>query len=394
MISEDGTQRYLYHAVPIQKDGTIKGILYGIYDLSTFSDALLLEFFGGKARLYILEGRQGEFIVSSWNNNKNIYSESLGEQKIKRGHDYNQWIDSLKNGREDHMVAFSEASGEYFYTYAKPVGVNNWMVMISAPESAVFERVVHVHHILIMLAILDLVLLFAYFIWLIAQVHSEVKRNERQIKNMSYMYDVQKTLFNSHQCEESMMEALEKTGRMLTASNVFLCVVGNKKITKIYQWAEDTEKEETTREAHIREVLGAVKNRLATGDSLLIDRRNEKTEIVELRFEAMKRLDISSLMLVPLQNTEGKLIGVLGTMNMKRHWGSAELLEGPAWNFMMALNNIASYRFIQKMGTMDSVTGLKNRNSYEQDLDNYAECAQKQEKNSVVFIWMPMDFMS
>lgn len=48
------------------------------------------------------------------------------------------------------------------------------------------------------------------------------------------------------------------------------------------------------------------------------------------------------------------------------------MLECVSQSFMTSLYDIKAYSIIKKMGTIDAVTGLKNRNSYEQNLHLYA----------------------
>jgi diguanylate cyclase (GGDEF)-like protein len=82
---------------------------------------------------------------------------------------------------------------------------------------------------------------------------------------------------------------------------------------------------------------------------------------------------VENLLLVPLRDTKQRLRGVLGSINMQSEWADGALLECVAGSFLMAMQNARSYRLIQKMGTMDAVTGLKNRNSYQLAIGSYAE---------------------
>lgn len=47
------------------------------------------------------------------------------------------------------------------------------------------------------------------------------------------------------------------------------------------------------------------------------------------------------------------------------------LLECVMLSFSMAIQNIGSFHAIEEMGSRDSLTGLKNRNCYQNDLLNY-----------------------
>lgn len=381
MASPNVDARYMYQAVPIQKNGEIKGILYGIVDLGTYPKDLSTRVFGGSAKLYLVDGANGEIIAGNWNDVTNVYADPNGKEYVKIGYDYNQWLENLKNGKADHIVAFSHDSKEYFYTYSQKVGINQWMVLFSAPESAVFARIMPIHSILEVLAVIDAIVLLAYFAWMIYKVSRENERNQRQVKNMEYMYEVQKALFDSYRCEESMTNALYKVGSMLTASVAFVCTLENMEITQIYQWPEETDLDEKEQERNIRKIFAITKKRLVNGENIRIDSREKKTEMDGWSFTAMKQLGISNVMLIPLLDKAGKMMGVLGTMNMKRHWDDTSWLGCTSWNFMMALQNLETYQMIEKMGTMDAVTGLKNRNCFEQSLTEYGEGAASTAEN-------------
>ena len=85
----------------------------------------------------------------------------------------------------------------------------------------------------------------------------------------------------------------------------------------------------------------------------------------------LNKYKTDNLMLVPVFNSSNEMIGVLGSINMKKHWSDCTLLECVSRNFLMALTNIRSYRQIEQIGLMDMLTGLRNRNCYEHSLEYY-----------------------
>lgn len=80
--------------------------------------------------------------------------------------------------------------------------------------------------------------------------------------------------------------------------------------------------------------------------------------------EFIKRLDMKSLMVVPVFGRDGEKSGYLGAVNMKSRWEDARLLKWAAQGFSKAIINTQVYEQNIKMGMTDGLTGLFNRNSY------------------------------
>ena len=84
---------------------------------------------------------------------------------------------------------------------------------------------------------------------------------------------------------------------------------------------------------------------------------------------------VHSMMITPVLDIQGTLYGVLCAVNFKRKDIVYRYVECVANSFIMAMCNMESYQLIHTMGTMDTLTGLKNRNSYESALLEYGSIA-------------------
>lgn len=361
----DETEKFIYQAVPIESEGEVKGILYGFVNLKLLSEYYTTEAFGGTAELYIVDGVTGDYVLDTWHGELgNFYDDYIGIGDTPEDEDAARWVEDLRNGKKSSLVFRSEPGGEYFYAYSRPTGINRWMAQVTAPESVIFEKAMHIRHVLYWLFAMDMVLLLAYLIWVVFRVRKGMKEREAQLQQTLYMYNVQKTLFDVHKHPEHLSEALCTAGRMLTAEFTFLCSLDRMRIVDFYRWADESAgRNELYKEEELQKVLLSVSGKLLRGENII---RNLNGKNTQTTMYGMK-----NLMIVPIQDLTGNLIGVLGAMNMKQRRTDSILLESVARNFIMALNNMQSYRIIQRMGTVDAITGLKNRNSYEQSLRNY-----------------------
>ena len=77
-------------------------------------------------------------------------------------------------------------------------------------------------------------------------------------------------------------------------------------------------------------------------------------------------------MIASVMDTEG-MRGVLCAANLEKYWDNCLYLECVAPSFMMALRNMESHQLAWDLAAIDTLTGMKNRNSYENDLSCYAD---------------------
>lgn len=53
------------------------------------------------------------------------------------------------------------------------------------------------------------------------------------------------------------------------------------------------------------------------------------------------------------------------------------MLQNIADNLQLAIENVEAYKLLKKLGNFDELTGLKNRNAYEQALNGYESSSQR-----------------
>lgn len=368
-------EKFIYQAVPVQKDGEVKGILYEFINLKSLPKRFVTKTYGGTSQLYILDSTTGDFIMDTRHDELgNLYDGSMGDWQVKNGYRLNQWEEDIRAGRESQTIFYSINSDEIFYICAKPIGINEWTAQVAAPEKAVFARAERIRQILYILAVTDVLLLVVYFADVVGKVREYTQGREQRLQQTMYMYDVQKTLFDAHKYPDRMVMALQKAAAMLGASFTFFCSGDGKGIEQFYKWSENQDWEIRLTRQVIWEILDIVGAEIVAGKNVLLDERDKKADAEKAEREQLKKYGIHSLMLVPVQDSDGKTIGVLGAVNTKRFHKDAKLLECIAWNFMMATHNRRSYQTIRRMGIIDAITDLKNRNSYEvrlRELDGF-----------------------
>lgn len=369
-------EQYIYRTVPIEKDGQTVGILYGFISLDDLTDCISVTAYGGNAGVCVADGETGDFLIDTWHNKRgNVFDEGVMSRKVKPGYDFRQMKQDFLDGTAGNVAFWSNTEGEYLYSCYMPAGVNKWMVQVLVKESIVFARAIWIRKILCRLVVLEIIIFALYFGWIILMARRAVKAKEIQLKQTKYMYDIQETLFGAHKNLSHITEALKKASKILTAKISFLMAMDGNVVKEIFSSYPSSDENwvKSLEGNRLDELFPCLFGRLESGKSLLLYSDELKELQREQDWKALEKINITGLMLVPVFDSSEKLIGILGGANMEKCWKDTELLECVARNFMMALDNINSYRQIEYMGIIDALTGLQNRNCYEKSLHTYLE---------------------
>ena len=359
----------LYYSTPVKSLHGDRGILIGMIDLEEISHHFEINMFDGNASLYIVDPQNMNLILDTLHGHPGA-DDAKKDHPIKNGFSEEQIFQDFSEGESGLSAYFSTSLHEFLYTAYEPIQINHWFLLLSVPESTVLEGAEYIKTILFWLGIFEGIILITYFLWILFQSKREMKSKEAEIRHVYYMYSIQQTLFDAYRQPENILIALEQVAQTTTAETVFLAAIADNKVCRTFTWQNSPEDSDS------RKRLDQIA-RLLSGD--MLRRHSEYTVSAkdaslqaskEIR-EVMEHFPISNLMAIPIEGQEHRLVGVLAAMNMKQPCHTTDLLTCVAFSFSMALYNIRAYETIEKMGTTDSLTNLRNRNAYEQMLEHY-----------------------
>lgn len=354
----------LRYFVPVEKKGNIEAILCGVIDLEKISDFLALKEYNGSANLYVIEESSGDFLVDTLHSSLgNIYE--LGNRPVKKGYNTEQVTIDMANGTAGRTAFRSFSYGEYLYCDYAPAGINGWMVMLSLPENVVMAKADQILSILYLLAAVEALCLFIYFAWVLSRIKKETKEKDIQLNRVKYMLDIEETLFGAARNPKQVEIALQKVAKMLTARGAFLLLCNDLQKQQIFVWLEGGVGEGDQRlKGQFIESFFSLKQRLKKGEIILSYNPIE----LEEKYGLPQNLGIQNMMLVPVLDDD-RPIGILGVANMSYHWKNSQLLNSVLLSFSLAANNIENFRLIQELGMLDHLTGLLNRNSFQEAME-------------------------
>ncbi len=354
------------HYVPIIKDRETAALLYGVIELGSLPEELIGQPYSGEAAIYIIDGNTGDFLVDTWHEESgNIWA--LGERKMAAGYNHEQLKQGLIDGKTGYVVFVSETIGAYLYFYYMPMGINEWRVALSVPESIVFENADRIENILNLFLLFEGICFILYFLWMLRYVTRETGEKQRQLDMIHYIYDVEKLLFNAHERRENMDEALGKIGYMTMADKVGFWMKETSDNARLFLWKKEGC---AVSEASAQSIWKALIRYFQEGKEQLEAYGEEK---VAEELPAADTKGLQSMLAVPVEGIDGTLRGVLAVCNMADRLAGPALLKSVGVSFSMFCRNVHTYNEIKEEGERDLLLNIYNRNRYEKDLASYKE---------------------
>ena len=356
----DGESYVVRHFVPIEREGEVAAMLYGVIELGELGQSLPYSPYSGEAAVYVIDGATGDFLIDTWHNEIGNFWD-LGSRPMADGYDNEQLSQGLVNGESNYVVFVSNTTGEHLYFYYTPLDINQWRVALSVPEDLVFADARNIRGLLNLLLILEGMCFLVYICWMVFYVRRESDEKQRRLDALNYIYDVEKLLFNAHEHRENVTQSLSVIARMLPARRVAFTMLSGDGPELGFLWEEGGES-----------ALGSslLKHSQQLADYFAAGHR----EISAHTPHAVRAIlpdapeGMGDLAAIPVENIDGILCGVLSASGLMRNTGCAALLKGVGFSFAMLCGNMRTYQEMQWQGERDVLTGLYNRNRYELDL--------------------------
>ncbi|HIW80963.1 MAG TPA: sensor domain-containing diguanylate cyclase [Candidatus Acetatifactor stercoripullorum] len=371
----DSESYILRSFVPIERDGAVAGVLYGVIDLQTLPYQWKAEEFGGNASVYVIDGNTGDFIMDTWHKTLGNLID-LGSRRMKAGYTPEQFAEDIFAGETGYVVFVSRTIGDYLYLYYEPLEINEWRLAISVPESIVYEDAYHIRQVFYLFLALEFLFFLFYLIWILKYVRQETREKQKRLELISNVHDVEQLLFIAHHKSENIGLALEKAAEMTASQCAFFETVLDETQSQLYLWEKDPDTGEDS--------FLDIKDQSVFQDYF---RENQKELVVFNEIEAyqagkeiysiFKQKKLKNLVVIPVENINKALIGALGIINTDMEWVDYEQLKSVTFSFSMFYHNMQSYTIARKMGEIDVLTGLLNRNRFERDISFYQQLQGK-----------------
>ncbi len=348
--------------VPVVRNGETKAMLCGVVDVNFMPSLFSSESYGSNLQLFIFENTNGNLILNTLGNDMVNMYDFCNSQNFEGNKDM---LDDFKNGVEGFAELEFADGGKLYNCFYSMVGIEDWVLFITVPRDVVFANADIMLLIFAFFALFTFLIVGVYFFWVLRDIKREKEHRERLLQNVTYMCDVEFELFDAHTKPGHFINALNKVKTFANAEKSFLWLDGDTISNGI--WTDGTPQKMCISDEVSEDFRRFYDKVESAGFYLCYD----SAEIIEKNAAVSKLFGgrISSIMLVPFTELDGEIKGVIGVINMGKKWTSAEPLTLVQYSFAMAINQYRAYTTIYKMGQVDSLTGLKNRNSYSITLD-------------------------
>ncbi len=374
---EDPQKRYVYQAVPIVRENRTVAVLYGYISLDSFPGFVEATSYSGQCQLYIVDGWTGEFLMNEhYDQMPNIYEESAVPVETKDGFDTKSMRDNIYHGKSGYYVFRAPWLSEWHYTYYMPIGVNNWSMQMTIDEGTAFASYYDVSRTIISVAVLVVVLIFVHVVTLMFQNGRVKRKDQAQLEQSRYVAEIQRTLLNAHANPDVISQALRIVAEEMQAQTMLLLSLSGMTIHHVHYWPSGANMvAKTLMERNIREDFLELYDELAANRSIQYVQGGMIT-VSDGAKAYFKSRGMHDALLVPVMDNAGHLKGVLCAANLKDISRTAEMMECVTYDFYMTLTNVENLEIIQNLATVDYMTSIKNRNSYEAEVTSFAtmEC--------------------
>ncbi len=380
-------QNYFYQAVPIMQNGRTIAILYGYVSLNTLPSFISSNMYDGKCQFYIVDGTTGNYIMDEYHDSLG-HIDDMSHLETKRGYSYEKMKMDIQNGERGEFIHRSESTGEWYYSYYMPIGINHWFMQITVDEATAFHSYNETNRAMLILMALVIALMFIHVMVLMLQ-NARVRRLDKErLQTSAYINAVQSTLLNAHHNAGFVDRALRLVAEEMSAETAMLLSFEGRTIASAQYWPS-TDKEQVMQMVgrNIRDDFPTFFDVIATGKSVIYDGTDKGIHLSESNRMIFESLDIRNVVLVPIMDPAGLLKGAIAAVNVPTAKQKVDPLECVTYGFFMAITNLENHNIIKKMGSMDYLTGIKNRNSYESEIGVYT----RQDAKSLWCVFIDVD---
>ncbi len=372
------SEKYVYIAVPVEKEEETLAILYGYISLDTFPSFISSTAYGGRCQFYIVDGNNGDFLMDEYHRYdtdgeneiplSNVFDGSMAEREAKPGYHISDMREGLAQGRSGYHVFKSQRTGQWYYTYYMPTGINNWSLQMTIDEPTAFAAYHNVRTTVLVQVVCVSILTIGIITVMVWQNRRRRRVDAANLHRADYHNAVQSALITAHNNPDFVDRALRIIGKETGAETALLLTFSDRIITDAYYWpSSDRTQAMMIIGLNIRKTFPILFEALASNESIFCDEEMIATRVSEAARDIFASFDIRNMLLTPITDNSGLLRGAIAVVNITSTKGTSEMLECVSCDFFMAISNLENHNIIRKMGTIDYLTGIKNRNSFETD---------------------------
>lgn len=367
----------LRYYIPIKEDGKTCAIMIGVIDCTTLYKTINTDAFDGNATCYLVDAADGAYIMGVKGQELG-YVTALKSQKLRA--DYSDVDLPLEIRRMRTGAVAYEVYGESkdFFMYYTPVGMFDWELLMTVQEDIAFASLMEVKHVLAIVAACEAMLLALYFFWNLHSVKLVTKskmRAEKELLISTTLLQSIRALSSHSDTNRAIDELLEIICHFFEGDRAYIFMFDYEKQTASNRYEYATE--------GVAKQIANLQNLPLRMIDLWMDRFRENgmfyvSNIEKIgktnseMFTLLKEQGVRNFVAVPLVEDE-VILGFFGVDNPRKNCHDLSLMSSAAFFITDSLEKQKRSELLNKLSFEDSLTGLHNRNKYNQVLDKYGE---------------------
>ena len=362
------TQRQVVREfVPVVKDGKAVAVLTGV--VGTDDMKQLFHRHSDQFELFLLK-QSGEFIIDSLHNQL-LTKQDFWNRPLQQGYDQSSIIADFASGQANYSVVYSESYQDYLYIYYMPLAIEDWIVLLTMPQRTVLGSLNLFLSLFGVAGGLLLLVCIVYFGWILRDVLQQRDMSRTVLGRTQYILDVENKLFNVHIRPSCVIEALQVIADYMTGETAFFYITDISIDLPDRFWSYGKPLPFDSHENFREQFPGITQTVYREGSFICFDVSTLRTSC-PTDWKSLAACGTENLMLLPITQLNGSIVGILGVYNMKFHWRDIQPLQQIALSFSMALDHFKAYQHIIAEGQTDSLTGLGNRMAYDKAIDSFS----------------------
>lgn len=163
-------QQVMRSFVPIKQSGKIIGLLYLSMNPSEIAKAWAPEIYDNAAAFCVIDRSNGEFIINSWDDSIHNLSDLSSDELAE----------NIRNGETGYMQMKTSSGKDDIFVSYMPMEMENWEIIVTVPESAVFASSNAIKHSLQFFIIGMSLLLVSYLVWIVYTNRRTIAKTEKE----------------------------------------------------------------------------------------------------------------------------------------------------------------------------------------------------------------------
>jgi diguanylate cyclase (GGDEF)-like protein len=350
-------------SVPIVSRGDTVGILYGLIYLVTLKNHYKPMADSSDARLYIIERGNGDFVVDTWREERgNLHNAKVIESR--RGYSYDNMRQDIFDGKNGFCVYRSNISHTMMYTHYSSIGISDWHIVLSVPESIVLEQAEETRSTLLTVFAAVVFLMLIYVLMII----STEKKASRVVSAASA---IRKLLLDANNRSENMNKALRKIADFVGGRSAFYIDIAGKDYNSIVPSGNEKPLTDPEREYLISQLFDiALMHKKGLNITIMVYDIVSQLKVEKSHpdfYKFLKDHKINEITFAAITGKDSQL-SILAVANAKKTYIAKELLAEIAVCFSISVSNKNYLVKTEQDAVTDALTGISNRVAYKKDV--------------------------